>query len=428
MSVGPGSALSATLERNRASVFVSEALGTRPVETRVRAVSFSKPEPAREGWGAIEGRLAGFEARAFDLPDGEKLVSLALDEATAAVLSSGGDVESVHWHGGIPFEETLSTKASRLTFLHYGEGERSFVAQVLPSGTAGSVLSEGEPFQEELARAGTYRLEVAAGRSSRRVRVSGAAEDATFVGASGRVLRGSELPIEDESGYLLLHHRPGTVVTWIESDETRVSDTTSVDPIDIALPARPSLSGSVSRFRLALSEPVVFHLRTTTPVATLINDELRFHPDGATVATFLPRGTSEIEIRAIGGGVLSGEAEMTTSAVLAIGEGLGPEVLLPAGSTRVFSFEVSRAGAVGVGVRATTDVVSTTLLDESGRTLGRGVVQMHELSPGRYLLAIESPSDAPAVTARPAVAGIAPPSTGPPSEVIRRYIESGNPR
>jgi hypothetical protein len=428
MSVGPGSALSVALERSRASVFVSEAPGTRPVETRVRAVSFSEPDPAPGGWGAIEGRLAGLEARAFDLPDGEKLVSLALDEATAAVLSSGGEVESVHWHGGLPFEETLSTKASRLTFLHYGEGERSFVAQVLPSGTAGSELSEGAPFQEEFARAGTYRLVVAPGASSRRVQVSGAAEDANFVGARGRVLRGSELPIEDESGYLLVHHRPGTVVAWIESEETRASDTPSVNPIDIALPARPSLSGSVSRFRLALPEPVVFHLRTTTPVATLINDELRFHPDGAAVTTFLPRGASEFEIRAIGDGVLSGEAEMTTSAVLAIGEGLGPEVLLPAGSTRVFSFEVSRAGSVGVGVRASTDVVSTILFDESGRTLGRGVVQMHELSPGRYLLAIESPSDAPAVTARPAVAGIEPPSTGPPSEVIRRYIESGNPR
>lgn len=431
MSVGPGSALSVTLERNRASVLVSETPGTRPVETRVRAVSFSEPKPASGGWGSIEGRLAGREARAFDLPDGEKLVSLALDEATAAVLSSGGEVESVHWQGGIPFEETLSTRASRLTFLHYGEGERSFVAQVLPSETARSGLSEGEPFQEEFARGGTYRLqvvEVAPGKSSRRVRVSGAAEDATFVGESGRVLRGSELPIEDQSGYLLLHHRPGTVVAWIESDETRTTDATSVDPIDIALPARPSLSGSVSRFRLALSEPVMFHLRTTAPVATLINNDLRFHPDGATVATFLPRGTSEFEIRAIGDGVLSGEAEMTTSAVLSIGEGLGPEVLLPAGSTRVFSFEVSRAGSIGVGVRASTDVVSTTLLDESGRTLGRGVVQMHELSPGRYLLAIESPSDAPAVTVRPAVAGIEPPSTGPPSEVIRRYIESGNPQ
>jgi len=110
---------------------------------------------------------------------------------------------------------------------------------------------------------------------------------------------------------------------------------------------------------------------------------------------------------------------MTTSAILPIGEGLGPEVLLPAGSTRFFSFDVSRAS---------TDVVSTTLLDETGRILGRGVVQMHELSPGRYLLAIESASNAPAVTARPAVAGIEPPATGPPSEVIRRYLESGKGR
>jgi hypothetical protein len=427
VSVGEGAALSAALFSDRASVSLRDVPGGRPVETRLRSVSFEEPEVEPRALGTIEGKIAGRKARAFDLPEGEKLVSLALAEDTAALLSGGGETESVHWQGGTPFVETLSTSATRLTLLHYEEGERAFVVQVLAAAAAPPVLSEGSPFEEEFSRAGTYRLDVSSGARSRLLRVEGAVENATFVSVTGRVLRGAELPIDDEAGYLLLHHRPGTAVSWIETGDP--VETASVEPpSELALPARLTLTGRAARFRLEVPEPVVLHLRTTSPVATVVSGKRLFHPEGATVEALLPTGTSEVEIRAIGDGTLSGRAEMTTSEIVAIGEGLGPEVLLPAGSTRVFSFEVSRQGSVGVGVRASSDFVSTTLLDEDGTELGRGVVLMRELSPGRYFLAIESARTAPAVTARPAVAGIAPPSTGPPSEVIRRYIESGSSR
>jgi hypothetical protein len=423
VSVGAGSALSAT-RSSRASVSVRDVPGARPVETRVRSFSFEEPALERGAFGALEGTVPTRAARAFELPAGEKLLSLALAEDTAALLSGGQGAASVHWHGGARFSETLATSATRLTILHYGEGERAFAAQVLPGETA-STLSDTMPFERDFPRAGTYRLDVSSGGSRRLLRVSGAAEEATFVGSSGRVLRGTSLPIEGEAGYLLVRHRPGTVIGWLEADGGLTADAA---PAALDLPARPSLSGRVARFLLETPEALVLHLRTTTPVATVIADRLLFHPEGATVDALLPRGASEVEIRAIGDGTLTGAAEMTTSPIVAIGEGLGPEVLLPAGSTRVFSFEVSREGAVGVGVRASADVVSTTLLDENGEELGRGVVQMKELAPGRYFLAIESARDAPAVTARPALAGIAPPDTGPPAEVIRRYIESGSPR
>ena len=108
-------------------------------------------------------------------------------------------------------------------------------------------------------------------------------------------------------------------------------------------------------------------------------------------------------------------------AVVPIDEGLGPEILLAAGETRIFSLTVERVAAVGLGVRAGADVVETVLLDAGGRCLGEGVVQMHELEPGDYLLTLTLPATAPPVRARAVVVGLEPPG---PSHRRRWYAST----
>lgn len=105
-------------------------------------------------------------------------------------------------------------------------------------------------------------------------------------------------------------------------------------------------------------------------------------------------------------------------------KGLGPEVLLPPGATRLFSFGVERPGPVGVGVRSSEDVVEATLMSSDGRRLGCGTAQMPTLEPGTYLLSLHAPREGRPVRARPAVVGLTPPDTGPPEEVVRQYLES----
>ena len=48
---------------------------------------------------------------------------------------------------------------------------------------------------------------------------------------------------------------------------------------------------------------------------------------------------------------------------------------------------------------------------------------MPELAPGDYLLALSSPAGGPPVKARPALAGLVLPDTGPPDDVIRQYLQ-----
>jgi hypothetical protein len=199
----------------------------------------------------------------------------------------------------------------------------------------------------------------------------------------------------------------------------------------VDLPASVPLSGSSVVFRLRPDQPVMLHLRAAAgaPVATRLErtggpPEVEVFPTGALLDAFLPPGSATLTLRALAGATLSGRAELTTTPVTQVGEGLGPEVLLPPGATRLFSFRVQRPGPIGVGVRSSEDVVEATLMSSDGRRLGSGVAQMPTLEPGTYLLSLHAPREGRPVRARPAVVGLTPPDTGPPEEVVRQYLES----
>ncbi len=198
---------------------------------------------------------------------------------------------------------------------------------------------------------------------------------------------------------------------------------------EVTLPAAVvPLAGTMQTLRVPRSRASwMLHLRTATPVLTLVKHgeappEVEVHAAGAALDTYVAGEPVQIGLRALGGGTLWGTAEVTASRVTKIGEGLGPERLLPAGGTALFSFTVTREGPVGIGVRASPDVVSCTLLDAQGKRLGTGVVQMPTLQPGTYLLELRTPPESGPVAVRPALAGIELPGTGPPDEVVRGYM------
>ncbi len=62
-------------------------------------------------------------------------------------------------------------------------------------------------------------------------------------------------------------------------------------------------------------------------------------------------------------------------------------------------------------------------MNAHGVHLGSGVVQMHDLKAGLYLLEAAAPPAGPSMEIQPAVVGVEPPGTGPPQEVMRRYLE-----
>ncbi len=444
----------------------SELTDVRLHQLRYRDVVYEPPF-----LGRLEGGLAGVAARGFALPDGTKQLRLALGRELLAVLSRGDDVLSVHWAGGAPFEATVDSPADRLTLLHTAEGAHRYDIEVFPlaltDSASGTHVSRVEarltvdaPFSEAFTRRGTRELDVPAAEGVLHILgTSGATQllDAPqLVDQSGRVQRGTELALHGVPARLSLPHGPGRVVAWIERDgvpPSRGSWFPDGPPPSVAVqaPAVVPLDGIARRLLLDLPQASLIHVRSDQPGLTIMRvgsaadsvsssgERLALHPQGIAVDAYLAAGVHELWLRALDG-TLTAPAELTVTSVSEIGEGLGPEVLLPAGGSRAFLFTVpvSASGTeedvqVGVGVRADSDRVEVRVLDAAGSELGRdqlgrnqpgqGVVLMPRLAPGTYLLALTLPADAAPARARPAIVGLDRPSTGPPPDVIRQYLD-----
>lgn len=454
MAIGGGKALAVALEPRKpvARVWSAHDEGNtedgRTEEVRLAWHRFPAPVQEDLALGVRDGELTGLTARRFTLPTGQRRVRLALGEGTAAVLSrhiSGrSEVLSTSWQGGVPFEEVLEDDgaATHLTLLHLREDADPFSLELLPRGTEDDLqLRTGDPVERRLDRAGVLRLGIpvsgAGTPPARTLHLRGAGAEALVLGRDGQVRRGIDLPLPS-GGTVLVRHGAGLLLAWVDQEGTEESGLwglagpDAVTPQPIRTPARQPLAGDHTWLSVSTDQPRVLHLRTTGPVVTLLQRgasagrEVDIHPDGARLDVYLPAGPATIGLRAVAGTQLSGFADLTTTPVTALGEGLGPAMLLPAGATRWFSFRLSHQGPVGAGVSSADDRVELDLYDAAGHKLAGsegGLVRMLDLKPGDYLLALRAPADGPPVNARPALAGIVLPDTGPPGDVIQQYLQ-----
>lgn len=438
MAVGRHGAVAVAVGIRQAAAAIWQAEpSVEPLEVRLQQFSYRGRQPEPAPFGTLSGSVAGPDSLVYQLPPGTKRLQLALGEGVVAVLWNEAGVESVHWAGGPAFAETLDTTAARIILLRAGVEAGSFSVNVLPSSEGEPTLALGtdRPFESVEATAGILRLTVprldAPAGNAYTVHIRGASE-AVLLGADGRVRHGREITAGSSGGSLLLWHGPGRLLCWLDSGGGLAEalwglvgnlTATTVDP-----PVVLSLHGKAMLVRVELGHPALLHLRTVTPVATRLvrpegEPEIELHPNGCMLDAYLPSGSAELGLRAVSGLELAGSAELTASEITAIDEGLGPESLLPPGETRGFSFTVAREGPVGVGVRADSDAVTCKLLDRVGRPLGSGVVLMTKLTPGQYVLTLHAPARSMPAKVRPAVVGIRPPDTGPPAEVVRKYLE-----
>lgn len=104
-----------------------------------------------------------------------------------------------------------------------------------------------------------------------------------------------------------------------------------------------------------------------------------------------------------------------------MGEGLGAAVSLMPGDARAFSFALENQTTVGVGVKASRDVVACRLYTEDSDLVGEGIAQMHDLPKGRYFLVASLDAASHPVTIEPALVGTTLPGDGPPDDVRRKY-------
>lgn len=403
-------------------------------ELDVRQVPLELASATSLGVGLHDGKLAARTALPMALPSGTKSMRLTLAPMGAAALVSRGVVQSTYWGGERPVHEAISTDAEQLWLLNADAGAAHYSVEIAPgAASVEPVLKPGDLLERNLGVAGRLRIPIAIPQAASSaladaytIRVRGAAQ-ALWLENSGRIANGTDIVARD-SGVLLLQHQPGTLIAWLDAPKAQLvqgdSAETSVRP-----PQAVALHGKQQVLALNLAQAGMLHLRTSVPVVTqfLVEGQAprtQAHLFGANINLLAPAGPSRLVLRAVGADSLSGVASVLATGVVQLDEGVGPEVLLAPGGARLYAFDVPQPRAVGIGVRAQSDVVRSVLFDQSGAVLSEGVVQMPNLAPGRYYLALDLPPDSAPVRVQPVLLGLKPPDTRPPLDILRRYVEA----
>jgi hypothetical protein len=411
------------------------------IELDVRQVPLQRGNSESLGMGARDGVIGPRVALPLRLPSGPLRVRLTLSQQNAAVFLKRGTVLSTHWSGDDALQETELTDADELWLLNADAHNSHYSVEIAQDGgDKMAALKPGELLEHNLGTAGRLRVAVeippvqtsGSDTDFYRLRVNGNAQ-VLWLEKGGRVASGNDILIRD-SGVLWLQHQPGTLVAWLDAPQRQQGGQgiaewfktlreTSVKP-----PQTVSLSGKSQILALQLERPTMLHVRTSVPVVThfVVNGkspQTEAHLQGANINLLAPAGSSRLVLRAVGADSLSGVATVMATEVSNLSEGAGPQVLLAPGSARLFTFELKQRAQLGIGVRASSDIVRGTLYDASSVVQAQGVVQMPTLQPGRYYLAVETPTDTAPILVQPIVFGLTQPDTRPPYEILRRYVE-----
>ncbi len=438
MGVGPRTAIRIEREPDnpagKVARFWNAGMSDAPLPVEVQQHSFAHPETGELSLGVNDLSMEGDRAYEFRLPGGPKQIRLALPPFTAALLLEGNKPVTTCWSEAEEVVHTMENRADRLLLLHASTGEALAGAALTPveDGMEMDALDSGAVLRRHFSAAGIVHLFASLSeeeaRSGMTPRVHGVNARVVAREENGRVKTGSEILLTDDAD-LAIHHGPGPLVVWLEKEGRNPwLANAKGNGVTVTPPARIPLEGELQILRFTPPEAGMLHMKTTAPVIACIAagaapPRVEIFPNGADLDLYLPEGETRVILQAAGPGDLSGSAGFLVSPITRIGEGLGPGVRLGPGESRLFSFFLERDGAVGVGVRSTSDVVEHRLMDAHGARLGSGVVQMHDLKAGTYLLEAAAPAAGPSMEIRPAVVGVEPPGTGPPLEVMRRYLE-----
>ena len=436
----PGTAVTVAMPGAAEPAFVWNAANPgASIELDVRQVPLLRGNTASIAMGVRDGTIGPRMVLPIKLPNGALSVRLTLSRLGAAVFLKRGAILSTHWSGDDALQETVSTDADELWLINADMLDAHYGVEIAQN-TAGATaaLKPGELLEHNLSTAGRMRIPVEIPKSDTdffRLRVIGNTQ-VLWLEKGGRIVSGNDITIKD-SGVLWLQHQPGTLVAWLEAPSLQQGAQhatewfKSVQETSVKPPQTVNLAGKTQILAFRLERPTLLHVRTSVPVVTHFmvdgkSPQTGAHLQGADINLLAPAGLSRLVLRAVGADSLSGVATVMVTETTNLSEGAGPEVLLAPGGARLFSFAIGQRTPVGIGVRASSDIVSSILYDAAGVVLAQGVVQMPTLQTGRYYLSIEMPADSAPVLVQPIIFGLNKPDTRPPYDILRRYVEGRN--
>ena len=392
----------------------------------LRRIPLGAPKPQSAAPGITDGQFAGKEAQSVALPVGFKRLTLVLPADTTAVPMKGDAPERMIWSVS-PRAEIVETSADHLLLLHAVAEPAPYSITVEPvDAKAPVLLSAGAIVSRYSPTPGILHLGIEPGQAGNAVlRIAGSAKSASVVAPDGSVRRGGQIAAPPGS-LVNVEYRPGLFAVGLDPLPQAVSKAPSTT---ITPPAIVPLSGASMNLKVAGGRARrLVHVASDIPIVLSVrsggNESGRtLFGTGADLNFVLAQDQpGDIEIDPAGVPALSGSVRFAAIDVMPIGEGLGPKRRLAPGQSRAFSFTLPETRTVGVGVRASVDVASSRLLGADGAEIGEGLVHMHTLKAGTYVLVVDAPSDGPAIDVQPALVGSVLPDKGPPDSVKADYL------
>lgn len=400
------------------------------LKLNVQLYRFSSPRQAPLRDHNFAGVFTPGQSVQVKLTGGDKQLQLVLPARTAVILEKDGRRLSTHWSGNVAQNISLATQADSLLLLYAGKLKPQFaIAETSGVVPGASAITAGAMYRASYtARGQTWlRVQPAADGKPAVMRIRGKASG-VLIENNGRILTGKNIAIS-QAGQLQLAHAGGRVLAWIDQQaETIIPPSAQAQTLAIEKPGTVALTGATQYLVLKSTTACLVHLHSRTPMVTRVQaagqaQQVEAHPYGVDYAFFVPAGETRLLLSALDTTTLHGQLNVSATTATAFSEGFGPAVILPGGGSKLYKFKLAQSGPVGIGVRASSDVIDATLLDSHGQVLGHGVVQMPNLKAGWYWLLLKSPIDANPVHAMPVLVGTKPPDTGPPADVIRKYLE-----
>lgn len=409
MGVTPGAAL-ALAGATPAQLWNAD--GAAPLRATLAAIDVTMLAPLRAA--SFTGVIAPMSAQPVDLGSASAPLIVDLAGGLAAftgergVFADGAATTRIVHHAG------ASVLLVNLT-------QTPLPARLARAQSVEARSAIGAAFKRFMPTSGSLSLPLDAKSGDRLVVIGG---QATVVSQSGRVARGRDIAL-DGAGEVVVEHPPGLVALWVE----RAGAAPWPQPAaqSVTSPQRVPLSGAAMRFVLRRDAPALLSVTSDAPALVALTQgpkrETFAFASGVDLHRFVGAGDVTLDIYTPNEGALSGALDVATQPAIPAHEGVNDAVVVAAGGGALFSFETTRDGDVGLGLRAEPDRAQARLLDASGATLGEGVAQTMKLAPGRYFVEARVPADAGATALRLAVVGIAPPPASPPEDAIADLLD-----
>ncbi|MBI3776434.1 MAG: hypothetical protein HY273_12970 [Gammaproteobacteria bacterium] len=428
LAVAQNSALTLINENTSSVRLWNSTVQANALAAELRIVSLQRSERPALGMGVSDGALEAQTLVRLVLPANVRSAHWTLDPGTGVVLRRAQQTLVTLWSGTARYEETLGIAADEAWVFNSSKMQAHYAVEL--SGARADakeaqrdfMLSAAQPYQQLFATAGVLRLDF--GSDAGRVHVRGA-DAVTIVDHAGHVQYTPDATVHGP-GNVQIRHGTGALIAWLDAPHSPDENT---NQLAITLPDSVLLQGVQQTLRIESKHPALIRMRSSTPMLVKSSNAqgaTRFDafPNGANSTLFAPAGVSTLQLQALGAAALTGQLALLETPLLMINEGAGPHFVLGAGDTRGFAFDLAHASDIGIGIRASADTVDAVLYASDGQELGRGLVLMKSLAPGRYYLALSVAERAAPVSLQPVLWGVSRRDTRPPQEIIRQYIES----